>query len=329
MEPNVIAKILLSGDDHLYSKNYGGHVNYPAESLYYFRHVTHTIEQYHCTHYIDTGDFSFGRFHDLEYRKRIEAELEKRLQLTDGRCWNIKGNHDKASYGMTEFEFYENKGMWRPAENLQIGNLNLNMVNFGAHETTPVCIEQGKVNLIVTHNYYNFDGSSLPVFKGDDGNVINTVMLDNFEPWFGVDYIISGHIHEEYVVEGAIIKGGIMHRTMMHYLPCHTRPAYHKDGNAEMGHYVILTVYSDGNIKYETIDVPLLPLEQSFDLAAINAAIEKGEVLKVDLSEVVSRLDNHRIDYGNPIANIMGIQNVAEESKAKAISWLELAMSTT
>ena len=320
-EAEVLAKILISGDDHLHSKNYGEHINYPAESLYYFRHITSTIESLGVTHYIDTGDFSYGRFHDLEYRERVERELNRRLELTQGRCWNIKGNHDKASYGTTEYEFYERKGMWRPAEILQIGNLNINMVNFGCHETTSVLIENGKNNMVVTHGYYNFEGSSLPAFDG-------VVMLDNFTPWFGVDYIVSGHIHEEYVIEGAIVKDGMMHRTMLHYLPCHARPAYYKDGNMEVGHYVLLTVYADGNVKYETIDVPLLPLDKSFNLEAIKASSEKSDLLKIDLSEVVSRLDNHRIDYGNPIANIQGIQNVSEESKAKAISWLEKAMST-
>lgn len=120
-----LATILIYGDIHLNSKNYGGHKDYANESLGYFQKITETAQEIGATHIIGLGDFTFSRFHTLEYRSKVEDELEKQYKLTNGNRFELKGNHDVAGYGMTEYEYYVEKGLLRPSTNLQIGNVNI------------------------------------------------------------------------------------------------------------------------------------------------------------------------------------------------------------
>ena len=39
-------RIMFTGDDHLSSRNYGGHYNYPKESLHYFNLLTDIAKKY-------------------------------------------------------------------------------------------------------------------------------------------------------------------------------------------------------------------------------------------------------------------------------------------
>ena len=111
-----IGKILIYGDIHLSSKNYGGHRDYARESLEYFKKITEAVEKHNISCLIGTGDFTFGRFHSLEYRKAVEDELEKQFKLTNGNRYELKGNHDSATYGMTEYEYYTYKGLLKKSE---------------------------------------------------------------------------------------------------------------------------------------------------------------------------------------------------------------------
>ena len=74
---NVLAKIGIYGDMHLSSKNYGAHRDYPSESLEYFQAITLKTKELGLTYLIGTGDFTYGRFHSLEYRLAIEKELQE------------------------------------------------------------------------------------------------------------------------------------------------------------------------------------------------------------------------------------------------------------
>lgn len=71
-----LSRILVYGDLHLSSKNYGSHNNYPKESLDILRLITDKASEIQATHIVGLGDFAFGRFHTLEYRTAVEAELE-------------------------------------------------------------------------------------------------------------------------------------------------------------------------------------------------------------------------------------------------------------
>lgn len=315
----MIAKILIYGDIHLCSKNYGGHNNYPQESLEYFSNITKTAKELGVTHIIGLGDFTFGRFNSLEYRKAVEAELIKQYELTNGNRYELKGNHDSATYGMTEYEYYVDKGLLKPSTNLQIGKLNLSMVNYGEIGTAQILpIEPNKVNIALVHDYVKFSDTLM-------ANYGNAIILDNLDKWFGIDFIIAGHIHERRLFDGCMIANAVSHKVFVHYLGCPCRPAYTGKSLPVDSSYAVLTIDDTGEVKYDIHVFELWPIEKSFNMAAMEAEREKRELKHVDVSDIAANLSNHQRIVGNPEEVIMSIGDYDLEQRKAAIELLHRA----
>lgn len=314
-----LATILVYGDIHLNSKNYGGHKDYANESLGYFQKITETAQEIGATHIIGLGDFTFSRFHTLEYRSKVEDELEKQYKLTNGNRFELKGNHDAAGYGMTEYEYYVEKGLLRPSTNLQIGNVNISMVDNGlATKTNILPIEEDKTNIVLAHDYFKFKDTVIP----DYGAAIE---LDKFDRWFGIDYLVCGHIHKQEVFSGYILKGDQAHETVVVYPGCMSRPAFRKGHMDSTGMLLKLTISDTEEFKFEAIQIPLLPIEDSFNIRELNTKAEKKEEKRnrVDISDVVNKLNTHEGAVGNPEDIIMAMQDVDEKYRRKAIELLK------
>lgn len=323
-EKQAIARILLYGDMHLLSENYGNHRNYPEESLTTFSTITKIAEREKATHIIGLGDLTQGLFKNLSYRKRVEEQLQKQFELTEGRRWEIKGNHDSATYGDTEYEYYVYRKLIRPSENLTIGKLNITMVDNGKIFETPTNIDvsNGCTNIILQHDYSKFSDSALP-------NYGEPIILDNLEQWYGADYIISGHIHNEHIIKGNIKSCGISKEVILHYLPCLNRLAYTKDSVPDTGHVVLLTVYDNGEVQYTLIEVELLPIEESFNIELIESKKEKKdkrEQLKVNIDDIINELDKYERVFGDPIEVIMAKETIDAKYRDKAIDLLNRAL---
>lgn len=317
---NVIAKIMVFGDSHLSSKNYGGHRNYPEESLFYLNKMTEIAEEQGVTHMIGLGDLTYGRFHTIEYREKVDEILVKQRELTCGNRYELMGNHDIATYGKTERDYYVKRGLIRPSENIQIGAVNINMVDFGKYNDTDVIIEEDKINMVLTHGYFIFEDTQLP-------NYGNPVYLDNFEKWYGVNYIICGHIHNEHRLSGRIIKDGRSVDTLVHYLPCLSRPSYTPELLSDTGTIVILDIMDDGTMQYNYLDVPLWDIAKSFNVAMIEKKKQHKESVAVDITDVVQRLNNHERVIGNPEDIISSMNNVDIKYRLRAIELLKQANS--
>lgn len=321
---NVIAKVGVYGDIHLNSKNYGAHRDYPKESLEYFSKITEVTRNRQLTHLIGLGDFSFGRFHSLEYRLAIERNLEEQYKLTNGNRFEIRGNHDEAGYGFTERDYYIEKGLLRPSTNLTLGNVNISMVDYGKHETTDVKIDNddNHFNIILAHDFFKFSTSQV-------ANYGKAIELDNFTRWFGVDYIALGHVHKIMKFKGHIFKDGLAREVVVDYLGCMTRPSYRDGHMDEEGHISIITVYDDGTMDIDTEVIQLWSLEDSFNLEAKQKQQQKKEekAARVDISDVVKQLDAHDRSVGNPEDIINTMTDVDERYKAKAIDLLKNALA--
>lgn len=313
----------MYGDLHLCSKHYGAHVNYPAESLDILKKLTDKIEELRPNIVVGLGDLTYYRFNNLEYRMAVEDCFLKIKELTNNNHYQLKGNHDTASYGMTEYEYYIKKGYMKKPENIKIGNVNLNMVSYGEHKTHDVVIgEPGKsINFILAHDYISFKEANLP-------NYGDPVLLDNFEKWFGVDYIVCGHIHKHEMFEGLMVKNtegnSFGHRVMVNYPGAMTRPAY-REGHMDLeGHVVVLDIYDDGNIKYTDEIIELLPLEESFnlDMKAAEKLAKEEKKKKLDILDIVTNLDMKERNVGNP-EDIIASMDVDPKYKAKAIELLK------
>lgn len=317
-------KILIYGDIHLNSKNYGGHRDYASESLKYFQDITKIVEENEITHLIGLGDFTFSRFHTLEYRSKVETELEKQYKLTNGNRFEIKGNHDVAGYGMTEYEYYVEKGLIRPSENLVFNSLNLSMIDSGMYDKADILKpDENKINIVLAHDYFKFKETQI----ADYGKAIE---LDEFSKWFGVDYLICGHIHKQEMFSGSIIRNGEAKKMIVAYPGCMSRPSY-REGHMDNSGMLIQIVVGDSlsDTKIEIIKIPLLTLEESFNLTAINKKQEKKEEKRsrVDISDIVTQLDAHDGGVGNPEDIIMAMVGIEDKYKLKAIELLKSGQS--
>lgn len=317
-----LARIIVYGDIHLSSKNYGGHKDYAKESLSYFKEITKAVEQYGATHLIGTGDLTFGRFQALEYRDAVEAELNKQYKLVQGNRYEVKGNHDSATYGMTEYEFYQQKGLLKKATNLTIGDVNISMVNNGEYKTTEIIKpSENTIDIVIAHDYFKFENTQLP-------NYGKAIILDNFEQWFGVDLLLCGHVHNHFEFTGDIIKDNRAHRMGVNYLGCMSRPSYREDLMDDIGHLVLLTIHEDGRLEIGDIEVELWPIEESFNLAKKEAEFLGGETeekrVKLDISDIVHDLDTYERVVGNPEDIIAAMPDLDERCKKKAIELLKL-----
>lgn len=321
---NVIARIGVYGDIHLSSKNYGAHRDYPKESLEYFSKITSVTREKGLTHLIGCGDFSFGRFHSLEYRLAIEKNLEEQYRLTNGNRYEIKGNHDLAGYGMCERDYYIAKGLLKDSTNLTLNSLNITMVDYDKHmDTIPNIVDSERViNIAIAHDFFKFKDTQLP-------NYGKAWELDNFDKWFGLDYLICGHVHKIMDFDGNIIKDNMIHPLHVKYLGCMTRPAYREGHMDECGQMLIITVYDDGTLDIDTEIISLWSLEDSFNIEEKQkeAAKKAEKAARVDISDIVKQLDSHDRNVGSPEDIIQSMEGVDEKYKNKAIDLLKQALS--
>ena len=321
-----LARVLIYGDLHLSSKNYGAHNNYPEDSLNALKLVTKYAKEYNATHIIGLGDFTFGRFHTLEYRAKVEEELKAQYDICNGKRYELKGNHDSAGYGMTEYDYYVLKGLLKPSVNFSIGTANFTLVDSGEYaKVIPNIKGNEEVNFILMHDYFKFSDTNVP----DYGKAID---LDHFLNWYGADHIIGGHIHNSEFFEGLMLKTvdgqTYGHRCTVDYLGSMSRPAYREGHTDEEGHILILTIYDNGEYKYDRLDIELPAIAEVFNLAAKEAEKEKKEAKenRVDISDIVHRLAEHERSIGNPEDIISALEGIDEKYKAKAIELLKIGL---
>ena len=177
------------------------------------------------------------------------------------------------------------------------------------------------IDIVIAHDYLKFEDTKLPNFG-------NPILLDKLEKWFGIDYLFCGHVHKYMAFQGLMMDGENGHRVNVVYPGCMTRPAYIKSGLDKVGHLLVLTIYKD-KMDIEDIEVPLWNLEDSFNIEELGEEFEEQEYKenRVDISDIVSKLDEHDRAIGNPEDIIRNITGVDEKYKAKAIELLKVGMS--
>lgn len=316
---NIIANVMAYGDIHLWSKNYGAHRNYPEETLYCFEEVVKFAEEHKVTHAIHLGDFSYGRFHTLEYRLAVEDKLARLYAYTNGNSYSLRGNHDYAGYGMTEYEYYITKGLMKPSTNLKLGIVNISMIDYKKHlETEILPVSDDTISVVLTHDYFKFSDTKLPEYG-------NAILLDEFEQWFGVDYLICGHIHNYELFKGKVIKDSRSHDMVVCFPGCLSRPAYREGHMDEKGHIVLMTIFDDATMEIDFPEIPLWPLEKAFILEEKKIIEERKAVKRVDVSDIVNTLNSHERTIGNPEDIIMAKTDIPLKYREKAIELLQRA----
>lgn len=314
----ILAKVAIYGDIHLSSKSYGAHRDYPNESLYYFKLITDKTIEKNATHLIGLGDLTYGRFNTLEYREQVEAELERQIKQVGNNRYELKGNHDSATYGMTEYEYYVKKGKINTSRNIRIGKVNISMVDSGQHNNTEILIDNDSINVVLAHDFFKFSDTEI----ADYGK---SIILDDLHKWYGIDYLICGHIHNYHLFKGLMIKEGIGKETLVNYLGSLCRPSFRAGHMDEVGRMCFLTIMDDGTMEYEIEEIPLLSLEESFnlELKAEQAKAKEEKENRLDISDIVQQLNSHERNIGNPEDIIAAMGGIDAKYKNKAIELLK------
>lgn len=306
-------KLLIHGDIHLCSKNYGSHVNYPKESLECYEMITQMLEDEDCGVMVGLGDLTYGRFHDLDYRLEVEKLFNRQVELTEGRKYELKGNHDKMTTGKSEWEFYHEKGVFKNPDYVDIGCVRFHFVNHG-EEGRDLQIDKTRQNVVFAHNYFKYANNLTPIYG-------EGIQLDRFEKWKDVDFIICGHIHDVMKLGGFIISGEdgeVRKEIPVYYLGALTRPSYKKQGLDTIGN--LLTIDCSGSeMKMEVIEIELPPIDEVFLVAQLDTPKDNRE--KIDVSDIVRELAEHDRTLGDPenIIDTLNVFSLEVREKAKEL----------
>lgn len=312
-------KCLIYGDSHLSSSNYGGHIDYASESLENFRRINVVAKEEDCGVVIGAGDLAQHRFNKLEYKLAIEDELDERNEITDHNYFEVKGNHDSMTSGMSEWEFYHKKGYLRNEPYVDVGCARIHMVNYG-EEDRELDIAEDKFNIVVGHNYFKYKSTVFP-------NYGKAIELDYKESWAKVDLIVAGHIHDILECTGKIGDKEIP----VIYLGCPNQLSYKKDGMDEVGMFIILdcTGTEPQIVKYE---FDLRPISERFvgkldendayildeNGYAISSDFEVKDGPRLDVSDVIEEIANSDITLGDPEKIIDVLSGFSSEARELA-----------
>lgn len=314
-------KVMIVGDLHLSSKNYGNHINYAQETLDIFRKITAIAEENKVTHIIGLGDFTMAQIESLRYRAFIDEELEKQNKLTNGNRYEIRGNHDYSSQHITDYEYYKTfRGMLRCPDYIDIGNTRIHLVSYGDESRK---LEMGSgYNMVCAHNYLKFDSTKMAEFYGT-----SYVCLDDKYKWYGVDAIFCGHIHEENEFTGTMYSDAEHTESKeiaVYYPGCPSRPAYRKNLD-KYGHVVIVDIGTDEAPTIDIQDFELLPIGMAFASTeetmkdVVNVMKEKDEVINIeDITENLCKYNNKFGDIENEI-DALDMFSVEAREKAKSL----------
>lgn len=337
----LLAKLAVIADPHLSCKDYGQHNDYPKESFHYLQKAGDTANKLGATHIIYAGDFSYGTFTDLEFRLKVEGELKNQSRSVGGRLWFLKGNHDKASFGMTEYEFYAERGLFRPSEVLQFGSTQIVMVDYGKEAETSIDFSQSKHTYVIGHNWYSFKDRQIPG---------KHIALDDMHSWYGIDGVISGHIHLESMDKGYIFNGDPLNplgkEVFVWQLPSLPRPQY-VNGIAEGTSGIALIEVYEKKVQIKRIEVELLPMEESFNMPLIEQRKADMEMSKtqydfsqlmqdirdkmaasnVHIDDILENLTGYTSGSGNPEDIIMGMEEADINARLKAVDLIKQAIN--
>lgn len=309
-------RILIYGDPHLSSKNYGSHVNYPKESLDLFKNILKTAKDLDCGTLIGLGDLTYGKFHDLDYVLEVENELEAQKEWTNNNHYMLKGNHDVITNGKSVWEFYLAKGAFKNVPYIDRGCSRIHLVNYN-EAGKPLAIADGKENIVLGHDYFRYSNSVFTKYYGNGG-----IVLDNHTTWRQVDLIIAGHIHEFQQCSGCVITGETSKTIPVIYPGCPTRPALQENLDTK-GRYIILDCSGD-NVMMTIHEFDLPALE---DIFLVKQVKNTSKEPLIDVSDIIRELVAHERITNDPEVVINSLNVFSEEVRAKAIQLYREALN--
>ena len=161
-------------------------------------------------------------------------------------------------------------------------------------------------------------------------NFGKAIELETLKKWYGADYLVCGHIHNQLAFRGFMKKdtldGEEQRELIIHYPGCITRPAYSEGTLTETGQFVLITVKDSGDVIYDIIEFDLPPIADIFNLSAKKEEKIQKEVKRaqIDISDIIQRMSQRKnIDWDH--FGIIENMQVEQKYKDKAIELLKAA----
>jgi DNA repair exonuclease SbcCD nuclease subunit len=323
-------RILAYSDMHMSTRNRAKHKSYPDECLFYFQFITEKAEELGVDAIIGFGDLATGNFNNLKFRLIFEELLERQYKLTDGKRYELRGNHDIMAGGLSEHDFYVSKGLIKEATVISGKNAVVEMLNYGdaalymGDDGVKLKLEDGKTHIVLHHDFIRFKTSKTPNYG--DGYFVEDLVGFN-----GAEWIIGGHIHCMFSDRGMNAAG---RDTTIVYPGAMTRHVNRNEGIQEKAALVVIDTDAEKDGIITFYEVELSPIEVSFDLQRMEADKRK-EVVKREIHEVGAELrqavqntaigEKQRTAYELISANT----SVSIEVRDKALQYLRDAQRST
>lgn len=190
-------KMLIFGDLHLDPYFMGMHKDYEATCRRVMSKIISIAKKEKAGSVVFAGDFigvNSKNIVDKRFLMSVIQFIETLSTMTRGNVYVVKGNHDMGDF--TDFDFLVGLGYIKNPKYIDFVNdkgvceVRFHIVNYG-EERERLNLAQSASNVVIGHNDYFIDGVTTWYSKSKSS--VELCTLSNFE---GVDFVLSGHIHE-------------------------------------------------------------------------------------------------------------------------------------
>ena len=334
-------KVLVFGDLHISSSFSGQHKNYQYECYYNMDNIVKIVAKEKASAVIFLGDL-FGvnekNIRDRQFLMRTQNFFKILNQVTDGKVFSVKGNHDMGDF--TDFDFFEDLGYIknpqyvnyygkRPGSKNDDGlEIRFHLVNYGDERKPLKLSKDGDCasDVVLGHCDYYIEGVTNWYSAGSN---VELNQLDNFQ---GVSLVFSGHIHtpSDEMLFTNLRNGDSIG---LFFLGSPSRVADRFDDCWYLAFEYTKSEDGDWSTSYDSLFMGLEPADEVFypkeDFIDEDSeeAIRDNESAK--LTDIVKEIIDSRIMTGDLNHQIDIIPGVSDDVKSIAKQYLEMATKVT
>lgn len=326
-------KLIVTGDDHYEDIYRGRHKNYVQNVLWCMNKLEEVLEREQPAFHARTGDFIGVRNNVSKIEDRtLFVRVAKHMQSSGIPCVVNTGNHDlfgsdhnndyltlaRLGYFHTPDQIRDDKGNIVQMitdyedENGEPIVFYIHFVPYGQEHKKLYPVKDA-VNIAVTHNDFRI-GSHVFTQNPD------AIDLLTHEPFFGMDLVLNGHIHEPSVRQTFKTVSG-MDCTFLN-LGCMARPKVSENYNQVL--YAVVEVRKnalgkpEAYFREELID--LLPAEEIFvDYGSTSSQLATKETESESESELSSVIDSLRDFNWSGISVLDRVEAIPMEPEVKEL----------
>lgn len=333
-------KGIVYGDLHISDKYKGKHKNYLENCFSVMADILNECRRERPSFIVFLGDV-VGLNDKLIKHREVLLQLcnffTELNNITNKNVFVIRGNHDMGEF--PEFDFLVGLKLFNTADTIgkyfdyyaketdEVPQIRFHLIDYGK-EREPVELYKGDVtNVGLAHNNFVIQGLTT-WYNQHDG--LELCRMNNLR---GIDFLISGHIHNPspQLISTQMLGGG---ECSLFYPGCATRPS------ADQGKYEsvwsVYFVYDEleNVVDWDAKPFNLRPAEEVFyeDDAFLTDKTEEEiaeDLRKENLAEVLNDITKYHITSGDVFNQVRCIPNATDNAKDIACRYLQLAYDSS